>query len=508
VTFNKKRKAPPHRVCDQCRYRVIAGARMRGPLDPPSPQLVPLSSPAAAAAAGGGSGGQSDSLLGGLRLPTTPRTPSLNPQHHGAAAGAAGGFRAAAGRSSVSRSRTRSFFSADTGSGTDSPRLPAPRGYAGGSTTAGTGAAGGSGEFSGFFGDEVVSPSALAGAGTGSAGGFATMPGTGPAPLSLAGLQRQATGAARVPTPAAAAAAEVQSPLDPTSQINRELAAVSLAGDGGDTGESDAPAVPAPPAADTVCVHIKRIGRSTPLAVVDLDPECTLDTLNAILLARCPELRFKVLQYIVRGEPVSKNFWDTMKVKYCRGEVHVTESGLNLMPRMIPAAAAAAGSPVGLAPGNGALKAPAAPAALAAPTLAPAAPAGAPAAPAAPPVTAAAAADVFAAGAAPPLSQAELEVNEDVENVDDAGGENAAADAGNAQPGAGRPQQQQGRNDSVTLVGAPKITATYATKPRAGLPELPPAPAPAPAGMSVAQRAAAFARGAPVPTESEQTGRR
>lgn len=581
ITFNKKNKTPPHRVCDQCRYRVVAGALLRGPHDPPSPSqsqsLPPVQDISAILASAHG-----HSLAAGPG--TMPSTPSRN--------SASGNGATISG----TRPRTLPFGSYSSANGSGSQRdllasqaLHAQQQQQRGSGSRVSNAAAGEYPESPRVavcyesGAPAVLLSPLNGANTNTnanagysenagfvaSGDFYNTNGT----LSLAALadlQRQAAASTPTSNPTGTGAAN-ESPLDPTSALAQELAAMGIANPGfvpGHTAAATAPPlmstakalananaanasavmtvpvvppvpavapaappIPAAPADDSVattiagaaaagsddavpvggstCIHIKRIGRSTPLAVIDLDPECTLDTLNNILLARCPELRFKSLQYIVRGEPVSKNFWDAMKVKYCRGEVHVAEAGLALMPRMVLSGANAAAATNNTSTTLTAAVTPSAttPTAAGAKTR-----------------------DENAVPAAGD-SGVSVDVTEsgELDNADDDGNDTenavtqlaAGATSGAAGVKASRAAgTSSGVTRSATALGArTEAEPAYAqkTKPAAALPALPQAPAGAgeanaatggaggvAGGMTVAQRAAAFARGAPVPFENEQ----
>lgn len=100
--------------------------------------------------------------------------------------------------------------------------------------------------------------------------------------------------------------------------------------------------IPAPPpraaSTDKAIITVKRAGKSTPMAVLEVSSDGSLEDVHNSLLLKCPELRNKNIQLIVRGEPVSKSHWDIFKARHCRGEVLVSEVGLGPIRVLGPSA--------------------------------------------------------------------------------------------------------------------------------------------------------------------------
>ncbi len=429
LAFNKKQKASPHRVCDQCRYRVIAGARLRGPFDPPSPAAYAAHTPTSVASTGSNSG---NPVVASMRVPTTPHTPSNG----------SGTFRSSgAGRAFAFSQNERRTSHSQVSTG----RVAVCR--------------------ENGFDENNMSPEEAARAAQ-------------PLQLSaLAQLQRNATHGGFTIHGANRNTEDVD--LD----LADELASLNL-GPSAMSATETAPAIPPLPPGEegrptgtqqqaeqqhatssTVCIHVKRVGRSTPLAILELDPETTLDTLNDIMLARCPELRLKSIQYIVRGEPVSRILWDAMKVKSFRGEVHVNETGLMLMPRMI-----GAGSKTTTAP-------------------------------TATNTTAAAegsenTAATTAMGDTQTAGLARDPFGDETENEDNEG-ENAPTNRRTATTAT--PALASAKRTPATPYAVKNLTVAVPTENTADA---------MPVSLSVAQRAAAFARGQPVPTTGEQANQK
>jgi len=86
---------------------------------------------------------------------------------------------------------------------------------------------------------------------------------------------------------------------------------------------------------ETIIV-VKRVGKSTPVAVLHVPIDGTLDDVYNSLLLKCPDIRSKNIQLIVRGEPVSKSHWDIFKTRHCRGEVLISEVGVGPTRVMAP----------------------------------------------------------------------------------------------------------------------------------------------------------------------------
>lgn len=90
------------------------------------------------------------------------------------------------------------------------------------------------------------------------------------------------------------------------------------------------------PVGDCIVISVRRAGKSTPIAVLQIPAEGSLEDVHNSLMLKCPELRSKNIQLIVRGEPVASSHWDIFRARHCRGEVLVSEVGVGPMRVMGP----------------------------------------------------------------------------------------------------------------------------------------------------------------------------